>query len=110
MTARHAASIFQDAADTPECEAPWASASLRRARVSSSVLLSPPLGHLLTRPVLSSPPLCQGKKAANWDCAFLPTVQADASKGECVMRYLLAWLLGVPGVLILLWFLFAHLH
>ena len=26
------------------------------------------------------------------------------------MKYLLAWILGVPGGLILLWFLFSHLH
>jgi len=26
------------------------------------------------------------------------------------MRYLVAWVLGVPGVVILLWFLFAHLR
>jgi len=26
------------------------------------------------------------------------------------MRYLAAWVLGVPGVVILLWFLFAHLR
>jgi len=26
------------------------------------------------------------------------------------MRYILAWMLGVPGGLILLWFLFNHMH
>ena len=27
-----------------------------------------------------------------------------------VMKYLFAWMLGVPGGLILLWFLFNHAH
>jgi len=27
-----------------------------------------------------------------------------------IMKYLLAWLLGVPGGLIVLWFLFNHMH
>jgi len=27
-----------------------------------------------------------------------------------LMKYLLAWILGVPGGLILLWFLFNHVH
>jgi len=26
------------------------------------------------------------------------------------MRYLLAWLLGVPGIVIVIWFLVAHAH
>jgi hypothetical protein len=26
------------------------------------------------------------------------------------MKYLFAWMLGVPGGLILLWFLFSHMH
>lgn len=26
------------------------------------------------------------------------------------MKYMLAWLLGVPGGLIVLWFLFNHMH
>ena len=29
---------------------------------------------------------------------------------EGSMKYMLAWLLGVPGGLILLWFLFNHMH
>jgi hypothetical protein len=29
---------------------------------------------------------------------------------EAFMRYILAWMLGVPGGLILLWFLFNHMH
>lgn len=29
---------------------------------------------------------------------------------EMEMKYLLAWILGVPGGLILLWFLFSHMH
>lgn len=34
----------------------------------------------------------------------------EHSKGGVLMRYLVAWLLGVPGAVILVWFLFAHLH
>jgi len=26
------------------------------------------------------------------------------------MRYVIAWLLGVPGIVILVWFLVAHAH
>jgi hypothetical protein len=33
-----------------------------------------------------------------------------AQGGEQKMKYLLAWLLGVPGGLIVLWFLFNHMH
>jgi hypothetical protein len=29
---------------------------------------------------------------------------------EAVMKYLFAWVLGVPGGLILLWFAFNHMH
>jgi len=29
---------------------------------------------------------------------------------ENAMKYLLAWVLGVPGGLIVLWFLFNHVH
>jgi hypothetical protein len=27
-----------------------------------------------------------------------------------IMKYLFAWILGVPGGLIVLWFLFNHMH
>ena len=29
---------------------------------------------------------------------------------DLLMRYMAAWLLGVPGVVIVVWFLVAHLH
>jgi hypothetical protein len=29
---------------------------------------------------------------------------------EVLMKYIFAWALGVPGGLILLWFLFNHMH
>jgi hypothetical protein len=29
---------------------------------------------------------------------------------KITMKYLIAWILGVPGGLILLWFLFNHMH
>jgi hypothetical protein len=29
---------------------------------------------------------------------------------EIEMKYLFAWLLGIPGGLILIWFLFNHMH
>jgi hypothetical protein len=29
---------------------------------------------------------------------------------RAVMKYIFAWILGVPGGLILLWFLFNHMH
>jgi hypothetical protein len=35
-----------------------------------------------------------------------PDVLLDAS--EVLMKYILAWALGVPGVVVLLWFLMAH--
>jgi hypothetical protein len=31
-------------------------------------------------------------------------------RGELTMKYLFAWILGVPGGLIVLWFLFNHMH
>jgi hypothetical protein len=35
----------------------------------------------------------------------------QSSGGDAkTMKYLLAWILGVPGGLILLWFLFNHMH
>ncbi len=34
-------------------------------------------------------------------------LQSDGGK---LMKYLFAWILGVPGGLILLWFLFNHMH
>jgi hypothetical protein len=30
--------------------------------------------------------------------------------GGKLMKYIVAWALGVPGILIFLWFVFAHLH
>ena len=30
--------------------------------------------------------------------------------GGLTMKYLFAWILGVPGGLIVLWFLFNHMH
>jgi hypothetical protein len=29
---------------------------------------------------------------------------------EVLMKYMFAWMLGVPGGLIVLWFLFNHMH
>jgi len=26
------------------------------------------------------------------------------------MKYIAAWMLGVPGILIVIWFLFSHMH
>jgi len=26
------------------------------------------------------------------------------------MKYIAAWMLGVPGILIVIWFLFSHVH
>jgi hypothetical protein len=28
--------------------------------------------------------------------------------GEIIMRYMVAWLLGVPGIVIIAWYLLAH--
>jgi hypothetical protein len=33
---------------------------------------------------------------------------SESAEGE--MKYLFAWILGVPGGLILLWFAFSHMH
>jgi hypothetical protein len=33
-----------------------------------------------------------------------------AEEIKTTMKYMIAWLLGVPGGLILLWFLFNHMH
>ena len=30
--------------------------------------------------------------------------------GGYVMKYIAAWMLGVPGILIVIWFLFSHMH
>ena len=32
------------------------------------------------------------------------------ARSVATMKYLFAWLLGVPGGLILIWFLFSHMH
>jgi hypothetical protein len=37
-----------------------------------------------------------------------PKVQSF--RAEAVMKYMFAWMLGVPGGLIVLWFLFNHMH
>jgi hypothetical protein len=29
-------------------------------------------------------------------------------EGGCAMKYLIAWLLGVPGVIVLIWFLLSQ--
>lgn len=39
-----------------------------------------------------------------------PGARYGSLRGGVSMRYMLAWLLGVPGIVILLWFLFAHLR
>ena len=36
-------------------------------------------------------------------------VSDTVSLEDFLMRYMAAWLLGVPGIVIVLWFLFAHL-
>ncbi len=41
---------------------------------------------------------------ANLECQLL------MQRRRCRLKYLFAWILGVPGGLILLWFLFNHMH
>jgi hypothetical protein len=41
--------------------------------------------------------------------AMYPNVDACRAK-EHNMKYLFAWMLGVPGGLIAIWFLFNHMH
>jgi len=37
-------------------------------------------------------------------------LKVPSSSRRIAMKYLFAWMLGVPGGLILLWFLFNHMH
>jgi hypothetical protein len=30
------------------------------------------------------------------------------TKGDLIMRYLIAWVLGVPGIVVVIWFLMSH--
>jgi hypothetical protein len=50
------------------------------------------------------------KEANLVDAGLTSEICNQRTDGGNEMKYILAWVLGVPGVVIVAWFLIAHMH